>query len=414
VAESQRRRLVLGRWRDNWLWWLPGTAVLAGLAGVVWWRWGLAGLAVVCGVVLVGWLIIRAAVMPRRVAPPVPTDILTKLAPRAWLEATDARTRLRHDLRNGALQLLTVVAVLAGAGLGFWQLAEDRDKALKDRQLTRQGQASERFTQAIDQLGSPRIETRIGGIYGLDQIAEQSPDSTRPVGEVLLAWLNGRPRMPPRTLKETYLREHAPDVQAALTVLTVIGRQRYSSVVADRLDLHRLSLRGANLRDAILHGATLYEADLRRADLYDADLYDANLLGAYLQSANLEDADLQKASLSGADLYAADLRGADLRDADVGTAGLQHADLRGADLRGAHLQGVGTLDADPTNGADLRYANLGSADLRGADLRGAHLEGAHLEGAHLEGANLRRAKVDGATHGLPGFDWRRAGAEIVP
>ena len=113
----------------------------------------------------------------------------------------DARTRLRHDLRNGPLQLLTVLAVLVGAGVGFQQLAEDRDQASQDRQLTRQGQASERFTRAIDQLGSSRVETRIGGIYGLDQIAEQSPENTGPVGEVLLAWLNGRPR--PRTPPES-------------------------------------------------------------------------------------------------------------------------------------------------------------------------------------------------------------------
>lgn len=109
----------------------------------------------------------------------------------------DARTRLRHDLRNGPLQLLTVLAVLVGAGLGFQQLAEDRDQARQDRQLTRQGQASERFTRAIDQLGSSRVETRIDGIYGLDQIAEQSPENTGPVGEMLLAWLNSRPRPAP-------------------------------------------------------------------------------------------------------------------------------------------------------------------------------------------------------------------------
>ena len=66
-----------------------------------------------------------------------------------------------------------------------------------DQSRPARGQASARFTRAIDQLGSTRMETRIGGIYGLDQIAEQSPENTGPVGEVLLAWLNSRPR--PRT-----------------------------------------------------------------------------------------------------------------------------------------------------------------------------------------------------------------------
>jgi hypothetical protein len=112
---------------------------------------GLAGLAVTCGLALGGALVVWAVVMPGRLAPPVPTETLNEITdPRARLEMSDARTRLRHDLRNGPLQLLTVLAVLVGAGLGFQQLAEDRDQASQDRQLTRQGQASERFTRAID------------------------------------------------------------------------------------------------------------------------------------------------------------------------------------------------------------------------------------------------------------------------
>jgi hypothetical protein len=263
VAESQQRWQVLRRWRDHGPSWLLRTAVLAVLAGVVSWRWGLVGLAVACSIALVGGLIVWAVVMPGRLAPPVPSETLNQITdPRARLEVADARTRLHHDLRNGALQLLTVLAVLVGAGVGFQQLAEDRDQGRQERQLTRQGQASERFTRAIDQLGSSRVETRIGGIYGLDQIAEQSPENTVPVGEVLLTWLNSRPR--PRTPPETPLREHAPDVQAALSALT---GQRYSSIVDARLDLHRLGLRGADLYGAMLSGADLRGADLRGADV---------------------------------------------------------------------------------------------------------------------------------------------------
>jgi hypothetical protein len=199
-----------------------------------------------------------------RLAPPLRGRDLARLPDaKARLEAIDARTRLHHDLRNGPLQLLTVLAVLVGAGLGFQQLAEDRDQASKDRdqaiqdrQLTRQGQASERFTRAIDQLGnSRRVETRIGGIYGLGQIAEQSPENTGPVGEVLLAWLNSQPRPP--TPPDAPLREHAPDVQAALTVLT---GQRYASIVTNRLDLHGLGLMRASLAGANLGGASLVGA----------------------------------------------------------------------------------------------------------------------------------------------------------
>jgi hypothetical protein len=345
---------------------------LAVVAAVVWWPWGL---AVAGGVALAGgffvWVLV---VMPRRLAPPVPDNVTLN----------DARTRLRNDLRSGPLQLLTalltVLAVLVGAWLGFQQLTEDRDQARQDRQLTRQGQASERFTRAIDQLSSRRVETRIGGIYGLDQIAEQSPENTGPVAEVLLAWLNGRPRPP--TQPYAPLRERAPDVQAALSVLT---RQRYFSIVAFRLDLQGLDLKGADLPNANLFGALLRDADLTRSRLDGADLRDAHLSHADLDGASLRDVDLRGTKLHGAHLHHADLSGADLRDVDLDVTKI-----------------FGT-SAD-TSGPDLRGTILSGADLRGAD----------LYGVDLSSAKLRGAKVDERTRWPRGFDWRRSGAALAP
>ena len=282
MVAARQRWQVLRRWRDHWPWRVPLEAVpvvLAVLAGVVWW-WGLAGLAVVGIIALAGGLIVWAVVMPGRLAPPVPTETLAEITdPRARLEVTDARIRLHHDLRNGALQLLTVLAVLAGAGLGFQQLAEDRDQAsqdrdqaIQDRQLTRQGQASERFTRAIGQLASSQVETRIGGIYGLGQIAQQSPDNTRPVGEVLLAWLTSRSRS--RTPPDTLLREQRPTCRPPSR--SSLG-QRYSSITYVHLDLQGLGLKGADLQNANLLGANLRDANLNGSRLSGANLRGANL-----------------------------------------------------------------------------------------------------------------------------------------
>jgi Pentapeptide repeats (8 copies) len=304
VAESQRRRRIL---LDTAV-----LAVLAVVASAVWWRWGLAGLAILGGTAAVGGLVVWVVVMPGRLAPPVPAETLNEITdPRIRLEVADARTRLRHDLRNGALQLLTVLAVLVGAGLGFQQLAEDRnqasqdrEQAIQDRQLTRQGQASERFTRAIDQLAASRLETRIGAIYGLNQIAEQAPENAGPVGEVLLAWLNGRSQL--RIRSDAALREHAPDAWAVLSVLT---RQRYSSVVS-----HRLVLRGAALRGGNLVGADLFIADLRGANLGGANLRGADLRATNLRGTNLVGANLQGARIDGNTRWP---RGFDWRQAGV-------------------------------------------------------------------------------------------------
>src|SRR5829696_516895 len=42
--------------------------------------------------------------------------------------------------------------------------------------ITEQGQITERFTRAIDQLGETELEIRLGGIYALERIAKDSPE----------------------------------------------------------------------------------------------------------------------------------------------------------------------------------------------------------------------------------------------
>jgi len=252
-------------------WRLSLVVVLAAAAGLAVgsatsWR-GLAGLAVLAGVVAAGMLVAWVVVQPGRLAPTVPEEELAEITDaKDRLEATDARLRLRHDLRNGRFQTLAVIAGLAGAVLGFWQLADARSAAVADRELTRQGQASERFTRAISQLSDKQpVETRIDAIYGLAQVAEQAPDNNGPVGEVLLAWINHLPRPEP-TSDDPPLSEHTPDLQAALTVLTQYDKNQDGAKDYAWL-IHRLDLSGFRLKAADLHDADLHSADLSHADL---------------------------------------------------------------------------------------------------------------------------------------------------
>ena len=41
--------------------------------------------------------------------------------------------------------------------------------------LTEQGQVTDRYTKAIEQLGSDKLDMRIGGIYALERISRDSP-----------------------------------------------------------------------------------------------------------------------------------------------------------------------------------------------------------------------------------------------
>jgi phage shock protein PspC (stress-responsive transcriptional regulator) len=294
------------------------------------------GLAAAVGL-LAAWVL----VLPGRLAPSLPAETLESLEARDRLELSDARLKLQNDLRTTALQAIAGLAVLAGAVLAFQQLTADRQQATATQELTRQGQASERFTRAIDQLGSDRPEVRLGGIYGLEQIARQAPDNRLAVTEVLVAYLHRtspRPANPPTrpgdpTPVIESLEARAPEVQAALNVLV----RRRPLVTDPRLDLSNLDLGGAYISGEIVLVDSrfgLREGDLRGADLHGTDLGAASFFGVYLRGADFRHADLR-----GADFERVNPPGNDASDdsypGQIATPDPQDAELEEADFRGA-------------------------------------------------------------------------------
>jgi hypothetical protein len=244
---------------------------------------------------------------------------------------------------------------------------------------SREARVTERFTKAIEQLGSDKLNVRIGAISAVEWVARDSPTHQATVMEVLAAFIreHSRQRWPPaESGAEPPSRATRPDVQAAIAV---IGRWNIG---------HERQL--VNLAGSELMGASLSRADLSGADLTRADLVGADLTGA----------DLTRAALSGADLTDADLTGADLTRADLSGAVLTGADLTGADLTGAHLPGA-DLSRAVLRGADLTRAYLRGAQLTKVDLVGADFTGAHLTGiAYPEDAPVPKGWVRDRDSGL--------------
>lgn len=257
-------------------------------------------------------------VFPRRLAPPRSEATLAQVSdPAERIRLVDERLKLQNDIRTALLQAVGGAAVLAGIFFTWQQLQTDRDQLRQQLIVTRQGQVAERFTRAIDQLSSGRLEVQLGGIYGLEQIARQAADDPQAtsdrlqVYEVLAAYIRNHaawsPAAPPLA-KLGELQQRAPDVQAALTVLA----RRATSRNDPPLDLHGV--------------------DLRRAAASNANLVWVNLKGAHLEGASLGSARLEGASLQGAHLERTFLF-----DADLEGTHLEYAHLEGAILQQAHL-----------------------------------------------------------------------------
>ncbi len=267
--------------------------------------------------------------------------------------------------------------------------------------IAAQGQITDRYNAAVTNLGSSSIDVRLGGIYALQRLMQDSPRDQPTVVAILCAFVRDRA---PLIARQAFPPPPPPtDIQAALTVVGT--RNTANDGHTTLIDLNHAQLAAAQLihtsfRGANLFGANLFDAHLRGANLSRANLENGNVTDADLRGANLTSAEALGADLSGADLIRADLDLADLGGAHLDGAILWDAHLGGAELGGAYLEGAMFYHADLVRadfyGAYAVHVGLVGANLTGADLERANLTGADLEHANLTGARLYRANLTGA------------------
>jgi Pentapeptide repeats (8 copies) len=275
-------------------------------------KWMATLMLVALGIGFLFWLFVFA---PQLIAPARSGASLIDVADRARRhELEDARLRLQNDVRTTLLQALGGVALVAGASFTYRQVQTARHQL----EVIREGQVTERFTRAIDQLGHQELDVRVGGIYALERIARDSDPDRGAIVEVLTTfvrhhstWSGGSTPLwdVPR------LGDRSADVQAAMTVL---GRNKG---LTQPMQLMRVDLRKLRLSGPAFPGG----ANLRGAYLYDSHLEGAILDGANLQGAVLDRASLQEAVLSGANLQGAFLKGTQLERANLWQANLTDA-----------------------------------------------------------------------------------------
>lgn len=241
------------------------------------------------------------------------------------------------------------------------------------------GQITERFTKAIEQLGNEKIEVRLGGICALERIARDSENDYWTVMEVLTAYVREHTTIKERIYqsdeelknkKEEKQAEGQTELELATTdiqaILTVIKRRKW---------FDREGEKGWYFN--------LCNTNLSKADLQGANFQKINFQQANLEKANFNDSNLNRANLSKANLKGACFLEANLKKADLKHANLQEADLSKANLTEVHLYEVNFKKAD------LGEANFKKAKLTGVDLSEANL----LFAKNLEIAQLSRVKT---------------------
>ena len=355
------------------------------------------GVLVLIGVLAVGLAILGWVLAPGWVSPPIAPDsplaqvvVADEASRRAAVSAT--RGALVTGLLGvGALLALWINNATARAALTNARAAltnaevavSNSGVAVETLRVAERGHLTDRYAKAIEQLGDDKLAVRLGGIYGLQQYAEDSdrPGDQRTVVEVLSAFIRdklagfggsdpGKGGIP------------GADVIAAVSVLAQLPpREGVARAYFPGALFHSVGISGARLAGGNLSGVQMDTVGVRCADL---------------SNINLDGANFHNASLNRCDLTGASLRGTIFRTGQLSYSKLHDADLEGADL------GTVTCEETEFNRAVLRNADLGNADLSwavltGADLRGARLSGAKFGGAVLDGADFAGARnlVDG-------------------
>jgi hypothetical protein len=236
----------------------------------------------------------------------------------------DLTAKERFEVENDARK--TLAEIVGGAALLValyftWSSLE----------VSREGQVTERFTRAIDQLGNEKLDIRLGGIYALERIARDSERDHWPIMEILTTYVRAHAPWPP---KDTPLRQ---DDQSATETPLVKNEPASPKPAADIQAI--LTVLGRRTR--LFHKGEDQSLDLAHTDLRGARPWGAHLEGANLRGTHLEGAELYQAHLVGAKLWSTDLRGAWLSEAHLTGAELWGAHLAGAFLYKAHLERVG-------------------------------------------------------------------------
>lgn len=296
-------------------------------------------------------LLAAAIFLPQLLYPALTNHQLNQLHLKgsARASAQNDRLTLQNDVRSDLIQVIAGLAVLSGAAVGWRQLRQNMFDAQKQQASQRATLLLDHFVKGIQHLGDGNSDVRLGGVYSLGMLAEESIAHRQAVGDVLSSFVrnhshwppdpnSSRPRMDAAGGQLAELRVYAPDVQAAMTTL---GKH-----TAPWYDVDGLRFRYCDLRRANLSGG-----HFERARFTEAHLVRAWLVGVQLAGASLRDADLTGADLSGANLSGANLRG----------TVLTRAVLTGADFQAAVFDDS-TLWPDGFSVSDLGLRKVAVSD----------------------------------------------------
>jgi len=245
----------------------------------------------------------------------VSTMVLLWKMPRAQLKPFKEKIsikdylELENELRKTIAQILGGAFLLLGLFLTW-----------KNIETAKEGQFTDRFIRAMEQLGSEKLEIRLGAIFALERIARDSKKDDDAIMEILTHYIRTYSPWPPKDFKhvklefpaldtsKSYLEKELPDDIKA--ILSIIRRRRTYSMDLSNTDLHDAELYGTVLYNVNFSGANLSGANFVSSELKYTNFSNAALTNAYFDKADAEGTYFINANLTKASFMLTNLKSA--------------------------------------------------------------------------------------------------------
>ena len=315
--------------------------------------------------------------------------------------------------------------ILLIAGIVGWYFLSRRTKAAEqdaktaqqNAKTTEQGLTVERLTHAIEQLANKNSSIRLGGILGLEQIADTHGEERKKIARILVSFIHTRAikdhesteknittsKVPEPETEEEFsaYRAQRLDIEAAVNALASIAskleqqnqfQEQYNEKKQHLCDLQDLDLRGLRFVRADLSSFEFAGADMRGAWLSHANLtgsnfckYDYNAKGfitkfaeALLDNANLSDSCLIGVDFSDLQITQVDFSNSQLAHVNFDNSQLTQVNFSNSDLENTNFSGSQLIQIDFSNSrvvnAEFSDAYLDETIFDETDISGTNFE----------------------------------------
>ncbi len=250
---------------------------------------------------------------------------------------SDAFRNVSISIAGAITLLITLLGVLLTLIRNL--LTRQQNRTDEERLIT------EQISRGVDQIGAykqtanvtvlePNIDVRLGGLYSLQRIMQDSVRDMLPIARIFYAYVRENVKRVKDEKGMTRGVSLPEDIESALNIINQFNKEwkklfgvypKDSQLNLSRIDFTKYTLRGINFSHIALKNANFSHTYLVGADLTGADITAANFARANLSFANLTDANLFLTNLSGAYLYQTDLSGARLFSATLDGVDLSYA-----------------------------------------------------------------------------------------